>query len=279
MLPLSTLQRRFEVEAARSLQLAAANPRLGVPQAFIESKNGGYRIELLVPLTLTLDLGVNGNSHSNGNSFRFALALRPHHQHQLYEGMSILTLEMGYANARLVGAIDSSWLKLPQSPSTFTHTPSNNGSGPMATFGSGHCKCCRHRIDDHRPNQSNHGNHRPPGLHSPQHDRRQRHHQSMGHQSRSSGHHNQGNAHWNASSSAGPHNLSHNANGNRRRQSEQDNVQNVNNGMNAMNQMNQMNQSERDRNNGVNAVNLLLCVVSKVVDEGSLTSNGCISAL
>jgi len=107
VVPLKELQHRFEVETAKSLQLARANPRLGVPQAFIESKNGGYRLELLVPLTITLSVsGRPGHSHS----YYFALALRPHHEQRLYEGMSILTRTMGYANARLVGSIDSSWL-------------------------------------------------------------------------------------------------------------------------------------------------------------------------
>lgn len=100
ILPLSKLQAYFEAETNKSLLLASANPRVGVPQAFIESKTGGYRLELLIPLTLKF----------NGRLFYFALALRPYHEQQLYEGMSILTREMAYANARLVGSIDSSWL-------------------------------------------------------------------------------------------------------------------------------------------------------------------------
>ena len=34
VVPLKELQHRFEVETAKSLQLARANPRLGVPQVF-----------------------------------------------------------------------------------------------------------------------------------------------------------------------------------------------------------------------------------------------------
>ena len=122
VLPLKELQRRFEVETSKSLQLARANPRLGVPQAFIESKNGGYRLELLVPLTITLRHGQSNHSMP----FYFALALRPHHQQRLYEGMSILTRNMGYANARLVGSIDSSWLTPNFASSNSRDTANNN---------------------------------------------------------------------------------------------------------------------------------------------------------
>eukprot|EP00484_Ammonia_sp_Unknown_P025241 CAMPEP_0197046756 /NCGR_PEP_ID=MMETSP1384-20130603/22402_1 /TAXON_ID=29189 /ORGANISM="Ammonia sp." /LENGTH=1123 /DNA_ID=CAMNT_0042478591 /DNA_START=106 /DNA_END=3477 /DNA_ORIENTATION=- len=100
VLPIKELQRRFESETMKSIALSRANPRIGVPQAFIESKNAGYRLELLIPLTL----------YFNNRAYYFALALRPHHDDCIYEGMSILTREMAYANARLVGSIDSSWL-------------------------------------------------------------------------------------------------------------------------------------------------------------------------
>eukprot|EP01083_Nonionella_stella_P080919 222600_1 len=123
VLPLSELQRRFCTQTSKSILLCRGNPRIGVPQAFIESKNGGYRLELLIPLSL----------YFANKYFYFALALRPHHDEQIYEGMSILTREMAYANARLVGRIDSSWLK---------HTPPNHSS----------CDCTCHAFCDQRIN-------------------------------------------------------------------------------------------------------------------------------
>mmetsp|Transcript_40978 Transcript_40978/g.67363 ORF Transcript_40978/g.67363 Transcript_40978/m.67363 type:complete len:592 (+) Transcript_40978:44-1819(+) len=138
VLPLKELQRRFESETVKSIALARANPRQGVPQAFIESKSGGYRLELLIPLTL----------HFNNRVYYFALALRPHHDDQIYEGMSILTREMAYANARLVGSIDSSWL-------TARFASDNAGAAQ-------HCSCTCHNFcnaginADHVHNLSDH---------------------------------------------------------------------------------------------------------------------------
>ena len=122
VLPIKELQRRFESETRKSISLSRANPRIGVPQAFIESKNGGYRLELLIPLTL----------YFSNRVYYFALALRPHHDEKVYEGMSILTREMAYANARLVGSIDSSWL-------TTRFATDNVGAAQ-------HCSCTCHNF-------------------------------------------------------------------------------------------------------------------------------------
>merc|ERR1712130_1098656 len=125
VLPLKELQRRFEAETAKSIALARANPRIGVPQAFIESKNSGYRLELLLPLCL----------YYLNRVYYFALALRPYHDELRYEGMSILTRSMAYANARLVGTIDSSWLS--------TRFASDNKMSTTL-----HCSCTCHNFCD-----------------------------------------------------------------------------------------------------------------------------------
>eukprot|EP01084_Bolivina_argentea_P292000 501914_1 len=123
ILPLNELQRHFEQETNKSILLSRANPRTALPQAFIESKNGGYRLELLIPLTL----------YFMNKTYYFALALRPHHEQKIYEGMSILTREMAYVNARLVGNIDSSWL---------IHKFANDNNGPTKQIK--HCSCTCH---------------------------------------------------------------------------------------------------------------------------------------
>ncbi len=66
-------------------------------------------------------------------TYYFALALRPHHEQKIYEGMSILTREMAYVNARLVGNIDSSWL---------IHKFANDNNGPTKQIK--HCSCTCH---------------------------------------------------------------------------------------------------------------------------------------
>ena len=95
--------------------IARANPRYVVPQAFVDSKQRIHRLELLLPLPIR---------YSN-ITFTFALALQP--DSGTYQGMSILTSEMAYANARLVSAIDSKWL------CSFMNEDSNNVNVPTAT--------------------------------------------------------------------------------------------------------------------------------------------------
>ena len=158
VLPIKELQRRFESETSKSISLSRANPRIGVPQAFIESKNGGYRLELLIPLTL----------YFSNRVYYFALALRPHHDEKIYEGMSILTREMAYANARLVGSIDSSWLTTrfatdnvgaAQHCSCTCHNFCNTGINPDHIHNLSDHKRKYNNDIPHEPNNNNHRNH------------------------------------------------------------------------------------------------------------------------
>ncbi|ETO14584.1 hypothetical protein RFI_22784, partial [Reticulomyxa filosa] len=100
LLSVQQLHRMFAEATARAENIARENPRYVIPQAFVESKNGAYRLELLLPITIEYQQ----------RKYYFALAIRPDQERQCYEGMSILTADMAYANARLVGMVDSKWL-------------------------------------------------------------------------------------------------------------------------------------------------------------------------
>eukprot|EP00483_Globobulimina_turgida_P001720 UN01722 len=61
-------------------------------------------MELLLPLIIRFP-------KYNGNNYKFVLAIgKSQENHKIYCVKSILTLEMAYANARLVGYVDSLWL-------------------------------------------------------------------------------------------------------------------------------------------------------------------------
>jgi len=93
----------FEEAMQMAKKRAAANPRLTVAQGFVETKNLQKRVELLLPLRIEYP-------PESGNITTFALALQRMEETKKYQGMSLLTLSMAYANARLVGYVDSSWL-------------------------------------------------------------------------------------------------------------------------------------------------------------------------
>jgi len=97
------LTEQFEAALVKAHKRAQANPRLAVAQGFVETKQYKKRVELLLPLRLEYP------KHS-GQQRVFALALRKVENERKYMGMSLLTMSMAYANARLVGYVDSSWL-------------------------------------------------------------------------------------------------------------------------------------------------------------------------
>eukprot|EP01083_Nonionella_stella_P144839 452926_1 len=100
-LKLSALIAAFESSLSTTKILCALNPQLAVPQGFVDSKRRKYRIELLLPLVVKF----GGVSHT------FALAISHSTQYaHTYSVKSILTLNMGYSNARLVGYVKSKWL-------------------------------------------------------------------------------------------------------------------------------------------------------------------------
>merc|ERR1719334_226913 len=97
----------FEKAMKMARKRARANPRLTVAQGFVETKNSQKRVELLLPLKIEYP-------ENSGKITMFALALKrleaTEEREKHYLGMSLLTLSMAYANARLVGYVDSSWL-------------------------------------------------------------------------------------------------------------------------------------------------------------------------
>jgi len=100
----SELSPVFDAAMQMAKKRAAANPRLTVAQGFVETKNLQKRVELLLPLRIEYPA-------NSGKVTTFALALqRMEEPQRKYQGMSLLTLSMAYANARLVGYVDSSWL-------------------------------------------------------------------------------------------------------------------------------------------------------------------------
>lgn len=104
---LRQLMHLFDRALDKTKKTLSLNPRLAVAQGFVDTKNCKYRMELLLPLTIEYPKFSN-------RFFMFALALcKSTEQTQTYSAKSILTLEMAYANARLVSYVDSSWLQSP----------------------------------------------------------------------------------------------------------------------------------------------------------------------
>jgi len=104
-LKMADLIHAFENALSRTKLLAAMNSRIAVPQGFVDTKHKKYRMELLLPLAVKFPRG------QNGKYYRFALAIGKSEKHRRqYLVKSILTLEMAYANARLIGYVDSLWL-------------------------------------------------------------------------------------------------------------------------------------------------------------------------
>jgi len=102
-LKLSELIEAFETALPKTERLAQLNPRLAVAQGFVDTKHSKFRMELLVPIIIRFP-------KRNGNFYKFALALGKSQESKRYVVKSILTLDMAYANARLVGYVDSLWL-------------------------------------------------------------------------------------------------------------------------------------------------------------------------
>ena len=104
-LKLTELTTAFNDALSRTKSMAAMNPRIAVPQGFVDTKHQKYRMELLLPLAVKFP------KEQNGRYYRFALAIAKSEKRQRqYIVKSILTLEMAYANARLIGYVDSLWL-------------------------------------------------------------------------------------------------------------------------------------------------------------------------
>ena len=105
-LKMADLISAFENALSRTKLMAAMNPRIAVPQGFVDTKHKKYRMELLLPLAVKFPV-----NSSSGKYYRFALAIGKSDKHRRqYIVKSILTLEMAYANARLIGYVDSLWL-------------------------------------------------------------------------------------------------------------------------------------------------------------------------
>ena len=103
-LKLTELIEAFDDALPKTQRMAELNPRLAVAQGFVDTKHGKYRMELLLPIIIKFP-------KYNGNYYKFALAIgKSTEKKKKYVVKSILTLDMAYANARLVGYVDSLWL-------------------------------------------------------------------------------------------------------------------------------------------------------------------------
>lgn len=100
---LTELIQAFESALTQIKKIAELNPRLAVAQGFIDTKNNGYRMELLLPLVIEFP-------KCSSNHYIFAAALKKSEVESKYVIKSILTMDMAYSNARLVGYVDSNWL-------------------------------------------------------------------------------------------------------------------------------------------------------------------------
>eukprot|EP01083_Nonionella_stella_P066949 176719_1 len=98
---LSELIESFKLAMLRTKQIARLNPRLAVAQVFVDKKNSGYRVELLLPLIIEFP-------KASSNFYIFAVAM--HKSPTQYVVKSVLTIDMAYSNARLLGYVDSNWL-------------------------------------------------------------------------------------------------------------------------------------------------------------------------
>eukprot|EP00485_Elphidium_margaritaceum_P006561 CAMPEP_0202689668 /NCGR_PEP_ID=MMETSP1385-20130828/4866_1 /ASSEMBLY_ACC=CAM_ASM_000861 /TAXON_ID=933848 /ORGANISM="Elphidium margaritaceum" /LENGTH=490 /DNA_ID=CAMNT_0049344831 /DNA_START=89 /DNA_END=1561 /DNA_ORIENTATION=+ len=94
----------FKEALSKTQRIAELNPRLAVAQGFVDTTNCKYRMELLLPVIIRFP------SYC-GNHYKFALAIgKSKEKPTVYVVKSILTMDMAYANARLVGYVDSLWL-------------------------------------------------------------------------------------------------------------------------------------------------------------------------
>ena len=104
-LKLTALCAAFRNALARTRMTAISSPSLAVPQGFVDTKRCNYRMELLLPLVIDF----------NRMHYRFALAIgKSADRERTYDVKSVLTVSMGYANARLIGTVHSLWLKDPR---------------------------------------------------------------------------------------------------------------------------------------------------------------------
>ena len=102
---LSELIEAFDSALPKTQRLAELNPRLAVAQGFVDTQRFKYRMELLLPIIIHFPKYC-------GNDYTFALAIGKSTEKNCrqYVVKSILTMDMAYANARLVGYVDSIWL-------------------------------------------------------------------------------------------------------------------------------------------------------------------------
>merc|ERR1712154_115758 len=105
-LKLTALTNAFAEALEETRKIAKTKPRLAAGQAFIDSKRCRYRMELLLPVKIEFPRG-------SGRRHMFAVAIQKSRANEVkkYTLKSILTLDMAYSNARLLGYVHSDWLK------------------------------------------------------------------------------------------------------------------------------------------------------------------------
>jgi len=103
-LKLGELIDAFDDALKQTQRIAELNPRLAVAQGFVDTKHSKYRMELLLPIVIEFPKYAN-------TFYTFALAIgKSSEKAKKYVVKSVLTMDMAYANARLVGYVDSAWL-------------------------------------------------------------------------------------------------------------------------------------------------------------------------
>eukprot|EP00485_Elphidium_margaritaceum_P007458 CAMPEP_0202689910 /NCGR_PEP_ID=MMETSP1385-20130828/5075_1 /ASSEMBLY_ACC=CAM_ASM_000861 /TAXON_ID=933848 /ORGANISM="Elphidium margaritaceum" /LENGTH=536 /DNA_ID=CAMNT_0049345125 /DNA_START=80 /DNA_END=1687 /DNA_ORIENTATION=+ len=103
-LKLTELIAAFDGALQQTQRIAELNPRLAVAQGFVDTKHAKYRMELLLPLVIEFPA-------QSGQHYVFVMAVSKSSEiaSKKYIAKSILTMDMAYANARLVGYVDSTW--------------------------------------------------------------------------------------------------------------------------------------------------------------------------
>eukprot|EP01084_Bolivina_argentea_P183400 316471_1 len=100
---LTTLINAFEIALNKTKQMLLIDASIVVSQGFVDTKRKRKRMELLLPVYV----------HFNGKLYTFALAIAlvKENNYKYYCVKSVLTLRMAYANARLIGCVNSNWLR------------------------------------------------------------------------------------------------------------------------------------------------------------------------
>jgi len=100
----SAVENAFKAALVKSLHIIKVNPRLTVPQLFIDTELKTAEVQLLLPLIIEYP-------QKSGQMHVFALTLEKEKDDgNKYVAKDLLNRSMAYTNARFVGYVESSWL-------------------------------------------------------------------------------------------------------------------------------------------------------------------------